>query len=307
MTRTGSLTLGPSLFNWGAERWRDFYFRIADEAPVERVHLGEVVCSKRISFIETHLPAVIDRLTRAGKEVVLSSLALVMTEKERAAATALAAGDQSLMVEANDIATAAQLAGRPHAIGPFVNIYNEGTLAYLAGRGAVRVCLPSELPGPTVAFLAGTGLAEIEIQSFGRLPLALSARCYHARANGLHKDGCQYVCSRDLDGMDVDTMDGVPFLTVNGTQTMSRRYANLLEQLAGFQAAGVTSFRLWPQSCDMVKVAELFAAVLAGSLEAAEASRQLADLIPDVEFANGYALGREGHAFVEGAAGVPTA
>jgi len=28
------LTLGPVLFNWQPERWRDFYFRIADEAPV---------------------------------------------------------------------------------------------------------------------------------------------------------------------------------------------------------------------------------------------------------------------------------
>lgn len=305
--RTAGLTLGPLLFNWEPDRRRDFYFRIADEAPVGRVHLGEVVCSKRIAFTETHLSAVIDRLTRAGKEVVLSSLALVMTEKERAAVSALCADSRGLMVEANDVATAAQLTGRPHVLGPFVNIYNEGTLAYLAGRGAVRVCLPAELPGPTAAFLAGTGLTEIELQAFGRLPLALSARCYHARANGLHKDGCQYVCGRDPDGMDVDTMEGVPFLTVNGTQTMSRRYANLLEQLVDFQAAGVASFRLWPQSCDMVAVAGLFAAVLEGSLDPADATRRLAELVPAIDFANGYALGREGHAFVEGAVGMATA
>ncbi len=35
-----SLTLGPVLFNWPAETWRDFYFRIADEAPVDIVYLG---------------------------------------------------------------------------------------------------------------------------------------------------------------------------------------------------------------------------------------------------------------------------
>ena len=40
------LTLGPVLYNWQPERWRDFYFRIADEAPVDRVAVGEVVCSK---------------------------------------------------------------------------------------------------------------------------------------------------------------------------------------------------------------------------------------------------------------------
>ena len=46
-----TLTLGPLLFNWSPERWRGFYARIADEAPVERVCLGEVVCSKRLPFI----------------------------------------------------------------------------------------------------------------------------------------------------------------------------------------------------------------------------------------------------------------
>ena len=41
------LTLGPNLFNWAPETWRDFYFRIADEAPVAVVYLGETICSKR--------------------------------------------------------------------------------------------------------------------------------------------------------------------------------------------------------------------------------------------------------------------
>jgi hypothetical protein len=27
------LGLGPVLYNWAPERWRDFYFRVADEAP----------------------------------------------------------------------------------------------------------------------------------------------------------------------------------------------------------------------------------------------------------------------------------
>ena len=35
-----NLTIGPLLFHWPAERKRDFYFRIADEAPVDTVYLG---------------------------------------------------------------------------------------------------------------------------------------------------------------------------------------------------------------------------------------------------------------------------
>ncbi len=292
------LTVGPLLFHWRPEVWRDFYFRLADEAPVDTVHLGEVVCSKRQPFIAPHLPEVVERLTAAGKEVVLSSLALVMSDRERDAMRTLAADADGMLIEANDLAIAADLAGRPHMIGPFVNVYNEGSLAFLAGKGARRICLPAELPLATLAVLAEQRTAEIEVQAFGRLPLALSARCYHARSRNLHKDGCQYVCAQDPDGMAVDTMDGRPFLTVNGTQTMSCRYANLLGELKALSQAGIHRFRLWPQTCDMVAVARLFRAVLDGVLSVDEASEQLAALIPSVEFANGYVHGREGHAFV---------
>lgn len=189
-----ALTLGPLLFHWPAERWRDFYFSIADEAPLDCVHLGEVVCVKRQPFTAKYLPEVIERLTAAGKQVVLSSLALAMSERESDAVAALVEGAGDMLVEVNDLFAGARLKGRPHVVGPFVNCYNEGTLAFLAGNGAVRVALPAELPGPSIERLAATGLAEIEVQAFGRLPLALSARCYHARSRGLSKDGCQYVC-----------------------------------------------------------------------------------------------------------------
>ena len=49
------LTLGPVLYNWPAERWRDFYFEVADEMPVATVYLGEVICSKRAPLFDPHL------------------------------------------------------------------------------------------------------------------------------------------------------------------------------------------------------------------------------------------------------------
>ncbi|MDP6661297.1 MAG: U32 family peptidase, partial [Alphaproteobacteria bacterium] len=63
------LTLGPVLFNWAPERWRDFYFRIADEAPLDTVCVGEVVCSKRAPFFAPYLADVVERLGSADKEV----------------------------------------------------------------------------------------------------------------------------------------------------------------------------------------------------------------------------------------------
>ena len=292
------LTLGPVLFNWKPEHLRDFYFRIADEADVDSVCVGEVVCSKRSPFFAPHIPEVVARLAAAGKEVVLSSLALIMNERELREARELA-GTEDFLVEANDISVASMLAPKKFAVGPLVNVYNEGTLAYLESIGASRVCLPAELPEGVIATLAKTAKAELEVQAFGRLPLAISARCYHARSRNLAKDGCQYVCAEDADGMDVDTLDDEPFLAVNGTQTMSYHYLSLINELAPLRAAGISRFRLWPQAVDMVAVAALFRRAIAGTVSPAEAAAELERLCPRAEFANGYIHGREGHRYVE--------
>jgi collagenase-like PrtC family protease len=64
----GNITLGPVLFNWKPETWRDFYFRVADEAPVTAVYLGETVCSKRAVLFEPYYRAVAERLSAGGKD-----------------------------------------------------------------------------------------------------------------------------------------------------------------------------------------------------------------------------------------------
>jgi collagenase-like PrtC family protease len=292
------LTLGPLLFNWPAEARRDFYFRIADEAPVDTVCLGEAVCSKRTPFFQHDLPEVIARLEAAGKEVVHTTLILVMAERERRDLAALAAAG-SLFVEANDISTVALLDGRDHAIGPFVNVYNEGTLAYLVRRGAVRVTLPFELPAQALAALAEAARdmeprPELEVQVFGRAPLAISARCYHARSHGLHKNNCQYVCEADRDGLDLDTLDGEPFLAVNGTQTLSHRIVNLAAELPALRALGIARFRISPQDVDMVAVAETYRALLDDRLEPGAGLERLLELATFAPFSNGFYHGQEG-------------
>lgn len=300
MAAPARLTLGPLLYNWPAETRRDFYARIADEAPVDTVHLGEAVCHKRAPFIDPILPELIERLQRGGKEVVLSTLALVNGDRERAMLREVCAtGD--LPVEANDVSAIAALAGRPHVIGPLVNVYNEGTLAWAAAKGAVRVCLPAELPATSIAALAGTAPAELEVQVFGRVPLAISARCYHARAHGLRKDSCQYVCGQDPDGLAVETLDGAPFVAVNGTQTLSHACLNLAGEIDDLRAAGINRFRLWPQAADMVAVARVFRDRLDGRLGPAAAARRLADIVPELPFCNGYYHGREGLAWAAAA------
>lgn len=288
------LTLGPVLFNWPASAWRDFYFRIADEAAIDSVVVGEVVCSKRTPFFADAMPQVIDRLERAGKEVLLASLALVTLERERRATAALAESGR-LPVEANDVACLAAVAGRPHAIGPFIQVYNEGTARYLAGRGASRICLTPELPATSIAaIVAAVPGTTIEVLGFGRAPLAISARCYHARAEGLSKDNCRFVCERDPDGLTVETLDREMFVAVNGVQTLSHACVNLAGELDWLTSIGVGAVRLSPHSCDMVAVAAVFRGMLDREIEIGEGIASLGRLFPHAPFANGFIHGRSG-------------
>lgn len=288
------LTLGPVLFNWKPDAWRDFYFRIADEAPVDVVAVGEVVCSKRTPFFLGEMPAVVERLASAGKTVLLASLALVTHERERRQMAELA-GMDGVTVEAGDISCLRHLAGRPHAIGPMVNVYNEASAAWLAGRGAERICLPPELPLASIAAIAAALPGVVtETFAFGRVPLAISARCYHARLHKLTKDSCRFVCGEDPDGLPVETLDGEKFLAVNGVQTMSYTCANLIGDIPDLAAAGVRALRLSPQHCDMVAVAAEFRGLLDGRIDAEEASRRLAAQFPQMPFANGFIHGAPG-------------
>jgi collagenase-like PrtC family protease len=285
------LTLGPVLFNWPTDQWVDFYARIADEAEVDRVCVGEVVCWKRVPFRDDALAGVIERLTRAGKEPVVATLAMPTGAREmRAIAEIIAAG---CLVEANDTATIHLLAGREHVTGPFLNVYNEAAVALHRSLGATRVCLPPELPLDAVRRLAA-GNDVTEVLVFGRPPLAISARCYHARVHGLTKDSCQFVCERDPDGLAVRTIDGRNFLAVNGVQTLGHGVTAAVHQIGALRAAGVASLRLSPHSCDMVAVARIFRALADARVAPDEAAAELSALHLPGPLSDGYLRGLAG-------------
>lgn len=240
-----TLTLGPVLYLWEGEKWRDFYFRIADEAPVSHVVIGETVCSKRLHFTDPYFAPVIERLVAAGKRIVLSTLALVTLERESQYVRSLIA-DSPYPVEANDLSALALLEREPHWIGPLV------------------------------------------------MPLAISARCAHARAKGHIKDNCQFVCKDDPDGLPVNTLDRQSFLALNGVQTISFTCQALLAELSGLVGRRVSRFRLSPQDCDMVSVARLYDEVLHGRLDAEDGLARLRQIYPTAPFSNGFHHGQEG-------------
>jgi O2-independent ubiquinone biosynthesis protein UbiV len=287
------LTLGPVLFNWDADRLRSFYRGIADNSKFDRVHLGEAVCGKRMPFTDAVWADAIERLEAAGKEVVLSTLALPSTPRERKSVADLCREDR--LVEVNDVTALPARLGRPFVVGPLVNIYNERAAQFMAARGAVTLCTPVELPLSSVGVIARAcpGL-ELEVFAFGRLPLALSSRCYHARLHGLHKDSCQFVCGQDLDGLAVDTIDGQPFLAINGVQTLSQgvqAFCPSPEEAAG---AGIARLRLSPHTADMNAVSTIYRDLLDGVIEPREARLKLSALDLPGALIDGYPRGVAG-------------
>ncbi|MCZ4094319.1 ubiquinone anaerobic biosynthesis protein UbiV [Sinorhizobium psoraleae] len=293
-----SLSLGPVLYLWGGPKWRDFYFRIADEAPIAHVVIGETVCSKRLHFIEPHVGEVVERLERAGKSVSLASLALVTLEREAQVVRGLVR-DSTHPIEANDLSALGLLAGKPHSIGPLINVYNGATARLLASRGATSICLPPELPMASVRDIArdAPGVS-FEIFAFGRVPLAISARCAHARSKGLVKDNCQFICGDDPDGLVVETLDRQPFLALNGVQTVSHTCQALIQELPELAAAGISRIRLSPQDCDMVAVAQIFDDAIAGRSLPADAIVRLQDAYTGARFSNGFHYGQQGAAWI---------
>lgn len=301
VARRPKLTIGPILFHWPAEKKRDFYSRIAAEKAVDTVYIGETICGKRTPFFEKHYEDVTKELHNAGKIVVFSTLSEVMIPRDRALVKR-ACKTKHIEVEANDASALLPLSGHPHRIGSLMNVYSEDTMRFLAGKGAHHFCLAPEIPATAVSVLAQTGQqlkAGVEVQVFGRMSLALSARCYHARAHNCIKANCQFVCEQDEDGMDIRTLTGRPFLSINGIQTLSFSYLNLINELDDLTEMGVTHLRLSPHTCDMSQVIHAFDDVLHKRITANEGQSRLEHLQIPAPFSNGFFYQKPGYQWRE--------
>lgn len=289
------LTIGPIAFFWTAEQVRDFYRKLA-AGPARRVVIGEWVCSKRLPFWQQEIPAAVEALQAAGKEVALSTLALITLKRERRQTADLFA--TGIPVEIADLGALKHLPeGAPFQVGPMVNVYNEGTLEWLARKGATRICLPPELPLGSVAVLARAGRdagVAVEVWGHGRTPLAISGRCYHARLHDRAKDSCLFVCGDDPDGRAVQTLDGQSFLTVNGVQTMGHAHTTVARQIEALRAAGVGAIRLSPQHGDFATITGIYDRAVRQAAAPDDTVAALAAAMPGAAFADGFLAGAPG-------------
>lgn len=274
------LSLGPILYYWDREKVFDFYREVA-QSSVDIVYLGETVCSKRTLIRLEEWFDIADSLTAAGKEVVLSTMALLEADSEIKRLRRICENDR-YWVEANDMGAVNLMQGKPFVAGHSVNVYNERTLRLLADKGLRRWVLPVELSHETLAAMQQhrpEGV-ETEVFAYGRLPLAYSARCFTARAHNLPKDDCQYRCLDYPDGLTLAAQDETRFLALNGIQTQSAQTFNLLSELPHLEELGVDVIRLSPQSNQMMRVIDVFSRAMNGDLELKEGSDQLARWMP---------------------------
>lgn len=260
------LSLGPVLYYWPADTLREFYQQAA-HWPVDIIYLGETVCGKRRAFTLAEWMEIGDQLQSAGKEVILSTLSLLEAESELKTLRNWCENGR-FPVEANDMAAVNLLSGRvPFITGPTVNLYNQRALHFLHKMGLKRWVLPVELSSTTLNDLHSNHPddLQVEVYSYGRLPLSISARCFTARAHNLPKDNCQYRCLDYPEGMTLSSQENQPFLVLNGVQIMSALFYNLLEEVPKMLNLNVDVIRISPVAHRMEKIIRAFHAVINGA------------------------------------------
>ena len=258
-------SLGPILYFWERNVIYDFYEQVA-RTPVDIIYLGETVCAKRRQLSIGDWIDLGYKLKARGKQVILSTLTLLEAESELGQVRKICQNGDFL-VEANDM-SAVQILSElqvPFITGPFINIYNAQTLQMLVKKGLQRWVMPVELSRQTLdqilseaKKLGFDGDFETEVFSYGKLPLAFSARCFTTRAYNMPKDSCEFICGKHPDGMPLKSQEGDNVFTINGIQTQSGADYNLLAQLHSMRSLGVDVMRLSPQSSGIEDVIHQF-------------------------------------------------
>ncbi len=285
------LSLGPLQYFWPRERVLAFY-REAARWPLDILYLGETVCSKRRELRTRDWLALAEELAASGKQIVLSSLALIEAESELSTVVRLAENG-AFLLEANDL-SAVQVCrerGLPFVAGPTLNVYNHVALGLLIEDGLVRWVpgveqgrrLLEELRAGMVE--QGTPMPELEIMAWGRLPLAWSARCFTARAYDVPKDDCGFRCIEHPDGLPLGTREGEAFMVINGIQVQGMEIVDMAPERDELIACGVDILRLSPAQDDMAAVVDHFHRMLRAPLPP-----------PRLGARNGYWHGKPGRA-----------
>lgn len=258
------ISLGSILYCWPKQTVYDFYDAIKDSS-IDTIYIGEAVCSKRKELLYQEWFTLAKELAHTGKEVILTSLALVESpSKLNDVKRAVENGE--FIIEANDFSAVNLCYERqlPFVAGHALNIYNADTLKVLLKNGMKRWCIPVELSKEwflniikDTKELGIWGKFETEIFSYGYLPLAYSARCFTARAMNKVKADCGICCMDDPNGRAVYSQEGMRIFTMNGIQTQSGACYNLINELQELNEL-IDYIRLSPLGIDILETLQTF-------------------------------------------------
>ncbi|EKT61519.1 U32 family peptidase [Providencia sneebia] len=258
--------LGSVLYYWPKQTLYDFY-QSAQESEADIIYLGETVCSKRREMKPADWIDLAKQLALSGKQIILSSLALIQAPSELKEMAKLIDNGEFL-VEAHDFGIINMLAERklPFIAGHGLNCYNAQALNILLRQGMMRWCMPVELSRDWLVNLLTQceelGIRhkfEVEVMSYGHLPLAYSARCFTARSENRAKDECETCCIHYPQGRKVFSQEQQQVFILNGLQTQSGNCYNLGNELTSMKDL-VDIVRISPESLGSLDVLAQFKA-----------------------------------------------
>ncbi|CAG8998089.1 MAG: hypothetical protein CENE_00020 [Candidatus Celerinatantimonas neptuna] len=233
--------IGPVLYFWPKATLEHFYQEMA-QSDASIIYLGEAVCAKRRELKIADWMELARQLTSHGKQVVLSTQALLQAPSEVKELERYCDNGE-FMVEANDVGAIELLYQRqlPFVCGPAINIYNASALKLMLKQGMKRWVMPVELSHDWLQGLL-TELPyqtrqqfEVEVFGYGYLPLAYSARCFTARSLHRSKDECELCCKDYPNGREVLSQEEQPVFVLNGIQTQSGQCYNLCNDQESMQ------------------------------------------------------------------------
>ncbi|MDR0806869.1 MAG: U32 family peptidase [Enterobacteriaceae bacterium] len=257
-------SLGALLYCWRKTDIEAFY-HAAMTSDADIIYLGEAVCSKRREMKVNDWLTLAKTLVQSGKQVVLSTLALIESPSELTELKRYVENGEFL-IEANDLAAVNMAAERhlPYVAGSALNCYNAYTLRSLLKQGMMRWCMPVELSRDWLVNLLNQceelGIRrqfEVEIFSYGYLPLAYSARCFTARSENRAKDDCETCCINYPTGRNVISQENQQVFVLNGIQTQSGYCYNLGNNLKEMDGL-VDIVRLSPQGFNTLDILHQF-------------------------------------------------
>jgi collagenase-like PrtC family protease len=220
--------IGPILYFWPKAQVESFYRQVM-ESNCDIVYLGETVCSKRRELKYQDYVELAKQIALSGKQVILSTMALLEAPSELALLKRYCENGDFL-IEANDMSSVNLMRQQslPFVAGAALNVYNQHALKLLVNQGMFRWCMPVELSRDRLSTIMQhveemnfKAQFEVEVLSYGHLPLAYSARCFTSRSENREKDKCELCCIKYPGGRTTSSQEGQDLFVLNGIQTMS--------------------------------------------------------------------------------------